>query len=211
VIVLGLDPSLTGFGWCIHRSDVSGPGRVLSKGVWRTRPSQVFVGRYIYLRESVGEVLGSRPEIEAVGVESPPFGETWSEGLYGLFLFVLEAVYVHRKDVVLFDPTSVKMLARMDPNIRKGSMGKGDMVDAAKADTSISKWDHNEADAYIVARSAARFWDFYAKRITEEELTPSEYRAFARTHKTRGGKLVQDGAVFKEGRRFFRFSVEDTP
>lgn len=216
MIVLGLDPSLTGFGWCIHNGSVAGRGRVIAKGQFKTPSTQNIYQRYRYLRDTVGQLLDEYPEIEAVGVESPPFGEGWSEGLYGLFLYVNEAVMLRRKDVVYFDPLRVKLMAKMDPNVRKGSMDKGDMVDASKQDTGIKKWNHNEADAYIIARSAARFWDRYYDRITDRELTPSEIQVFLNIHTfTRGkkaGKTIGTGILFKEGDRFYRFSqlkVED--
>lgn len=164
----------------------------------------------MYLREALGRVLDTFPEIEAVGVESPPFGESYSEGLYGLFLYVNEAIMLHRKDVVYFDPHRVKLLAKMDPSIRRGSMDKRDMVDAAKQDTGIKHWNNDEADAYIVARSAARFWDVFHGVVSEDELTPAEDQVFRATHTfvrgSKAGKTVKRGALFKEGDRFYQFS-----
>ena len=169
------------------------------------------------MREAVSQLLDHFPQVVAVGVESPPFGELWSEGLYGLFLYVNEALFNHRADVVFFDPSRVKLLAKMDPSVRKGKMDKRDMVEASKADTGIKRWNHNEADAYIIGRSAARFWDFVDGRLREDELTPSELRVFTKTHTlTRGpraGRTIKSGLVFKEDDRYFRFSLltsEDT-
>jgi hypothetical protein len=213
VIVLGVDPSLTGFGWCVHDGSVAGPGRVIAKGQFSTPASRVVYWRYMYLREALSQLLDSFPEVEAVGVESPPFGESFSEGLYGLFLYVNETLMVRRKDVVYFDPHRVKLLARMDPTVRRGVMDKGDMVDAAKQDTGIKKWNHNEADAYIIARSTARFWDLHAERITPEELTPAETQVFRAVHTfqrgKKAGKTVKKGILFKEGDRFYQFSKLD--
>lgn len=212
MIALGLDPSMTGFGWCVHDSSAEGPARIVARGRFATSPKDVFVKRYIDLRESVGRVLDQYPQIEAVGVESPPFGELWSEGLYGLFVMVNEAIYVRRKDVVYFDPVTVKMLVKEDPSARKGKMFKADMVEAAKADTGIKgRFDHNEADAYHIGRFAARFWLFLRGDIPEDDLTPSEHHAFARVHTfkrgAKKGETAKLGAVFKEGQRFFRFST----
>jgi len=211
MISLGLDPSLTGFGWCVHDSAATGPARVVAKGVFETSPRTIFVQRYMDQRASVGNVLDAHPAIEAIGVESPPFGEQYSEGLYGLFLMVNEAIYTRRKDVVYFDPGTLKMLVKEDPDARKGKMFKADMVDAAKADTGIKgRFNHNEADAYHLGRFAARFFQFVRQTITEDDLTPAEQRAFARVHTfvrgKRAGETVRSGAAFKEGQRFFRFS-----
>jgi Holliday junction resolvasome RuvABC endonuclease subunit len=212
MISLGLDPSLTGFGWCIHRSDVIGPARVVAKGHHVTDAKAIFVTRYILLRGLLLKLLEEHPEIQAVGVESPPFGESYSEGLYGLFVYVCEAVYLYRKDVVFFDPQSVKRLVKMDPTVRRGTMDKSDMVEAARIDSGILKgrFNHNEADAYHIARFAARFWEFVDGVLTEDDLTPSEKTSFYKVHQfTRGakaGKTVVTGLSFRENERFFRFS-----
>lgn len=210
MITLGLDPSLRGFGWCIHDSSAEGRDRVIAKGRWKTTSKQVFVQRYMELREHVGRTLDEYLQIEAVGVESPSYGELFSSGLYGLFLVVNEAIYIRRKDVVYFDPLTVKMLTKEDPSVRKGKMFKSDMVDAAKMDAGGGGWNSDEADAYHVARYAARFWELLDGVIDETDLTPSEQLAFVKIHTfTRGvkkGLTVKLGAVFKENRRFFRFS-----
>jgi hypothetical protein len=145
-------------------------------------------------------------------VESPPFGELWSEGLYGLFLYVNEALFVRRKDVVFFDPKTLKSLVKMDPSVVKGKMGKGEMVEFAMADAGLKKpINHNEADAYHLARFAARFWEFQSGVLTESDLTPSELHTFARTHTyTRGkraGEVTKLGTVYRENDRFFRYSL----
>ena len=213
MIVLGLDPSLTGFGWCVHDGSVAGPGRVLAKGYFSTPATRVIYWRYLYLREALFQLLDAYPQVEAVGVESPPFGESYSEGLYGLFLYVNETLMLRRLDVVYFDPQRVKLLAKMDPKVRKGKMDKSDMVDAAKQDTGIKKWNHNEADGYIIARSTARFWDLYHERLEYNELTPAEEQVFLSIHTfvrgKKAGRTERKGVFYKEGDRFYRFSQLD--
>jgi hypothetical protein len=212
VNTLGLDPSLTGFGWCVHDSCKVGPERVVARGHHATNPRDVFVLRYAELRNLVFRLIREYPCIEAVGVESPPFGELWSEGLYGLFLYVNEALCASRKDVVFFDPATLKALTKLDPKVVKGKMGKGEMVAAARADTGITgKFNHNEADAYHIARFAARFWELYSGVLTEADLTPAELHTFTRTHTySRGkhaGETVRRGTVYRENDRFFRYSL----
>lgn len=212
MISLGMDPSLTGFGWCVHNSLAVGPARIVAKGLFQTSARDIFVARYMYLRDEVYKLFDNYPEIQVVGTESPAYGEQYSEGLYALFTYVNEAVYVRRKDIVYFDPGSLKMLAKEDPTARKGKMFKTDMVDAARADTGIKgRFNHNEADAYHVARFSARFFEFLTEQITVEDLLPSEYLAFAKVHTfvrgKRAGQTIRPGAVYKEGQRFFRFSL----
>lgn len=185
----------------------------MAKGTFSTPAKRVFVWRYKFMREAVSQLLNHFPQVEAVGLESSIFGEQQSEGAYSLHVYVTEALFCHRMDVVYFDPARVKLLAKMDPTVRKGRMDKGDMVIAAKAETGVKRWNHNEADAYIIARSAARFWDFADGRLKEDELTPSELRVFTKTHTiTRGdraGRTIKSGIIYKEGDRFFRFSLLD--
>ena len=211
MITLGFDPSITGFGWCIHDSDALSEARVVVKGVWKSSAKTLFVQRYMDLRALVAQKLDEYPQIEAVGIESPVFGEQWSPGAYALFVYVNEVVYTHRKDVVYFDPGTVKMLAKIDPKVRKGKMFKQDMVAAARADTDIKgRFNHNEADAYHVARFAARFFMRLTNKLVDADLTPSEYRSFAKVSTLirgeRAGQVVRTGAIFKENSRFFRFS-----
>jgi Holliday junction resolvasome RuvABC endonuclease subunit len=208
MLTLGIDPSLTGFGWCVHNSEALGEGRIVASGVISTPSSEVFVSRYARLRAGLVYLIDKYP-VAGVGVESPPFGELWSEGLYALFIYVNEALYLARKNVVYFDPSTVKMLAKMDPTVRRGSMDKLDMVEAAKAEVG-KRLNHNVADAYIIGRSAARFWELETGVITREELTPAEERSFHRVHTFTKGKrqgvTVQGGLIFREDDRFFKFS-----
>jgi hypothetical protein len=211
VITLGIDPSLTGLGWCVHDGGVAGTDRVIAKGTFRTPATRIFYWRFMYQREAISRLLDRYPQVEAVGVESPPFGESYSEGLFGLFLYVNEAIMLHLKDVVYFDPLRVKLLAKMDPEVRQGAMDKSDMVDASRQDTGRIDWTGDEADAYIIARSAARFWDLHAGRITPDELTPAEQHVFRSVHTyvrgKKAGRTIKQGVLYKEGDRFYQFSA----
>lgn len=210
MLCIGLDPSMSGFGWCVHDANAFGKKRVVDKGRFASPSSDVFIERYMGLRACVSDLLDDWPEVKRVGIESPPFGELWSEGLYGLFLYVNEAIYTRRRDVVYFDPSIVKFLTKEDPEVRRGKMFKADMVAMAKADTGISRWNADEADAYHVARFAARFWMLFDGVIESDVLLPTE-RAIFLKEKTfsRGkhaGETHQLGTVFREDDRFFRFS-----
>jgi hypothetical protein len=193
----------------VHDSSATGRDRVIAKGIFKTNSKWIFVTRYMFLREKVLELIDKYPQVEALGSESSTFGQDYSEGLYGLYLYVAEAVFLRRKDVVYFDPSTVKALTKEYP--RPGQMFKSDMVNAARLDTGIKgRFNHNEADAYHVARYAARFWEFLDGKIPEEELTPAEHHTFCEKHTyvrgKKAGLTIYNGVQFKEGRRFFRFS-----
>ena len=89
-------------------------------------------------------------------------------------------------------------------------MFKTDMVAMAKADTGVSCWNNDEADAYNVARFAARFWLLLEGKIDEDVLIPSERHTFLNQHTfvkgEHAGETHKYGTMFRENDRFFRFS-----
>lgn len=172
----------------------------------------LFVDRYIFMRETLRALI-QQHHPDRVGIESPAFGEQFSEGMYGLFLYSNEALMIERVDVVYFTPPQIKAHARESLRRPAGwKMMKPDMVEAAKADTATRKaWNHNEADAYLCARLAGRFWHYADDDLTEDALTPVEHHLFAQTHTykrgKRAGQTAKTGIVFREDDRFFRWSL----
>jgi len=209
--VLGFDPSLTNFGWAVHDPDIIGVARCPSRGRFQTSSKQLFIDRYIEMRSRVIALVQGQG-IYRVGVEYPIFNDLWSEGMYGLFLFTCEALREVGADVVFFSPGQLKAHARYFLDRPKGwVMMKPDMVEAARADTGGSgRWNHNEADAYWVARSAAQFWMLLDGAIDEKDLTPLEHKQFMSIHTykrgKRAGKTVHRGILYREDERFFRWS-----
>lgn len=211
--VLGLDPSLTNYGWCLHDTDARGSARCIERGRFRTKPRDFpdEISRYLFLRDSLDQLI-ERLEPDAMGIEHPVFGDTFSEGMYGLFLFSLESIRGHRQDVIFFAPPQVKSFAKeILERPKTWKMGKADMVEAAKADTGgKGKWDHNEADAFHVARAAGRFWLLHAGEVSEDELTPVEKRTFVSVHTYQRGKKAGQtemrGILHRESERFFLWS-----
>jgi len=213
VRVLGLDPSLTNFGWALHDPGAEGLSRCLRRGRFRTKPKDFpdVISRYIHLRESL-DALIEELQPDMMGIEHPVFNDTFSEGMYGLFLFSLESIRRHRQDVVFFSPGQIKSLARLLIDRPKGwKMMKQDMVEAARTDTGgKGAWDHNEADAYLVARASARFWGLQNGSLQTSELNSEELRMFTDIHVyTRGkkaGQTVTNGILHRESERFFLWS-----
>jgi hypothetical protein len=125
-------------------------------------------------------------------------------------MFSLVPIFEARKDVVLFDPATLKYLAREDPK-RKGAMGKLDMQRKVQVDTmDVNVIDNNEADAYLVAKYAARMFRLVNGSLKPEDLTETEKRVFLLREKTvkRMGQKVRKriSHAFRENSRFFRFS-----
>jgi hypothetical protein len=169
-----------------------------------------FIVRYMSMRDSLRSLIQEHKP-DRVGIEYPIFSAMFSEGMYGLFLYSCEALLAEQKDVVFFSPGQAKAHARESLGRPKGwKMLKSDMVAAAKFDAGPGKWNHNEADAYLIARLAARFWDFYEGHIEEAALTPVERKQFLLIHTfqrgKRAGQTIKKGLLYRESDRFFRWS-----
>lgn len=214
MIVLGLDPSLTAYGWALHDTEAEGRDRCVVRGRFQTKPRQFpdEIARYMHLRESLAAKI-EELDPDAVGLEHPVMNEDYSEGMYGLFLFSMEAIKSQAKDMVLIGPPQVKKFAKDLLDRPKGwSMGKMDMCMAAAEDAGGGSWDHNEADAYLIGVFAGRFWNFYVGDLSEDELTKYEKKTFTHirtiTKGKRAGRTEVKGFLHREGDRFFLWSVE---
>jgi len=201
--VLGLDPSMTNYGWCLI-DDQASP-IVVNRGKFQTDSKMLFIDRYVYLRESIYDLCINTEDLTAVGIESPPFGELWSEGLYGLFLFAMEALHKAKKNVYFWDPLTVKSRAKEILGREKGKMFKVDMIDAAKKASDVKGgWNSDTADAFNVAYLTYRFILYFNGTTPEEELTPKEKWIFLGVKKVKG-KLKKRGMAYRENDRFFLF------
>jgi Holliday junction resolvasome RuvABC endonuclease subunit len=210
VIVLGLDPSLTNFGWCLHDTNATDRDTVVDRGRWQTPAKMEFIDRYMQMRSWLQDKIEeSKPDF--MGIEYPVFNDLWSEGMYGLFLYSCEAIKSRGMDVVFFSPGQIKAHARLFLRRPRGwKMDKPDMVEAAKKAAGGGRWNHNEADAFWVARTAGRFWDYFTGELGEDGLTPIESKQFTEIHTfqrgKRAGETVKRGIVHRESERFFRWS-----
>ena len=212
--VLGFDPSMTNFGWALHDTAASGRGRCPDRGRFRTSSKTLFISRYVDLRGRV-EALLDRTGAQYVGCEYPVFNDLWSEGMYGLFLYTCEALWSKGVNLVVFSPGQIKAHARLfldRPKIngKLWKMEKGDMVEAADKHTGGgARWNHNEADAYWVARASGRFWEFMEGTLTQKDLTDIEAQQFTAVHTfvrgKKAGKTVHRGVAYREDERFFRW------
>jgi Holliday junction resolvasome RuvABC endonuclease subunit len=211
VRVLGLDPSLTAYGWAVHDDAATGQKRRVASGHEGTLPSTVPVVRFMHFRALVSDLL-RRYNVELVGLESPAYQAGPFQRIhFGLMMFSLEAVFEKRLDLVLFDPATLKMLAKGDPAKHKGAMSKMDMQRRVQLDTmAAGVIDNNEADAYLVGKYAARFKSLRDGTIEPSQLEPSERLVFierTRRVKTMAGVVRKRVAhAFRENSRFFSFS-----
>tara|TARA_B100000745_G_scaffold273464_1_gene201877 strand:+ start:2670 stop:3470 length:801 start_codon:yes stop_codon:yes gene_type:complete len=257
---LGLDPSITSYGWCVYDPSQAGLDQVVERGRWKTSAKQLEVARYLSHRNNLTNLI-QKYQIKRVGVETPPVGNTGGfaqERLYALYMYNMEVFYTQQVDVVLIAPTQLQLYAKVwGGSIVKGPWDKSDMVNQAQVHllglyrypkhcdydaTSMTKRDrlrsagyksnrfpqvivseyeletrkklriqNDEADALHAARFSHRFFEFVEGRLSEEDMTPSEWDLFAKQHKiTRGkrkGAVDKYGIIFKENERFYRFNT----
>lgn len=207
--VLGLDPSLTNFGWCIIEE-----GQPPLHGRFQTSSKTLYVARYMELRSKLIALIEEHNP-SRVSCEYPVFNDIYSEGMYGLFLFTSEALFQTKRDVVFFSPGQLKAHARHHLERPKGwKMLKGDMVEAVQVHAQVKgRWNHNEADAYWAAAAGRRFWQLYDNVISDNDLNPVEKTQFSRIHTySRGknaGRTVKSGILYREDERFHVWSKGD--
>jgi Holliday junction resolvasome RuvABC endonuclease subunit len=206
MLTLGLDPSLRAYGWCVYDSCATPRMRRIASGHDGTLPMTVPVARFMHFRSLVADLL-RRYEVEAVGIESPAYESTNATAHFALMMFSLEPIFARRKDCVLFDPATLKLAIA-----GKGNADKSDMQRFVQLDTmSSSMIDNNEADAYCIARAAARFIQCMKGELLPEQLTANEARVFLMRQRKRkkndGSISVKSVAhAFRENSRWFQFS-----
>jgi len=169
-----------------------------------------FIVRYMTQRDRLAALVREHKP-DKVGIEFPVFDNLFSEGMYGLFLYSCEALRTEGCDVVFWSPLQVKAHARETLDRPKSwVMDKVDMVEVAKQDAGGKTWNHNEADAYLVARLAGKFWHFHGQTLTEDALTPTERKYFTDIKQfirgKKAGQTERRGVVYREDERFFMWS-----
>jgi len=211
MIVLGLDPSFSAYGWAVHDNSAKNRKRLIASGHEQTLPSTVAVARFLHFQSLVTDLI-IKYDPEVIGIESPAYDAGPFQTIhFGLMMFSMVPIFQMRKDCILFDPATLKYLAKEDPGIRKGVMNKLDMQRMVQLDLNTpNKLNDNEADAYLIAKYAARLMMLNNNKIKPESLTVSEKRVFIerkRTVKTVFGKKVKRVAhAFRENSRYFLFS-----
>lgn len=214
MLILGFDPSLRSFGWALHDTTAEGENRCPERGTVNTskRKEGVFIESYIHHRESVRSLV-TRLKPDKIAIEYPTFNQTWSEGQYGLFLFVIEALYLEKQDVVFLSNSATKAWARRFLNVPKGygQIDKSDLIKAAKKHAGgVGVWPSDEADAYLIAVLGGRFWDYKAGNISVDDLTRYEKKKILEVKKPKRGKnagrVLKKGLLWREDDRYFLLS-----
>ena len=209
MISLGLDPSLTNYGWCVLNDMAKGRSRRIASGSHSTTPDMIPVVRFMQFRSMVDDLI-SKYDPDVIGIESPAYDGPFQVIHHGLLLFSLESIFKHRKDVVFYDPSTLKSLIRGNKNV-KGPIHKIDVQKFVSLDMlSPDLLPHDEADAYALSFFATRIFKLLDGKIQREDLSESEKRIFLdKTKKVKTLKgIIQKstGHVFRENSRIFKFS-----
>jgi len=179
--ILGLDPSLTGFGWTIHRTSDDPKdftGVLEDRGTFKTTKRTPMPWRYLSHQESLKALLVRAHEdggvIDFVGIEHPPFKGSYSAGLYALYMDIWHILLDWRLPFVCYLPPQLKAYARRVLD-ETGKMSKQDMKDLfCMLYGNPGRFNNNEADAGVCGFMAGRFAQLLRGEITEDDLLDYE-------------------------------------
>lgn len=175
------------------------------RGEFKTTTASVFIDRYTFLREQTRELLQKHPDAY-VSAEYSVFGETYSEGMFGVYLYLCEALRMERRRVVFWSPLHLKAQARVHlGRPPKWKMTKPDMIEAAKLRSNQKSpvWSEHQADAFWAAHTGLTFWRFYQGDLVEDELTTLDREQLIDIRTDQHGATKFCGTFFKEGKRYF--------
>ena len=117
-----------------------------------------------------------------VGIKVPYLMTSIQRVCMDSFFTQMKLSCLRKVDTVYLSPNQVKSHASAFLNRPKGwKMGKGDMVDAVKQATEgqgAKRWNHHQADAYWVGRTAGRFWQLIEGTIEVSDLSELENKTF---------------------------------
>ncbi len=203
---LGLDPSLTDFGWALLDMDQLPEHRLAHSGRWKTLASWVEPVRYATQQARLMALLNQyKGQISFAATESPPFKMSFSEGIYALYTRVLECLFRARIPFACFAPPTVKSLASpFLPDNHIGKIEKPEMVYCAQqiCPGHQKPFNHNIADAINISYSSYRFWSFVQGNLPSSDLTKTETSSFYKVKKSG----VTEGLYTLEGTRWFNLS-----
>ena len=131
---LGLDPSLTSYGWCVYDSEATGLDKVVAFGRWKTTSKMLEPVRYMSHRKSLTEVI-RKYNITKSAIETPPVGDNGAfsqEKLYALYMVNMEVMFTEKVDVLLLAPLQLSLLAKVwGRRVVRGDWDKKDMIRTA--------------------------------------------------------------------------------
>lgn len=208
--VIGLDPSLTHFGWVLLDECKSGKDSLLDYGTFKTATSDgLRVQRLIMQRERLRKLLSERG-VALVAMEAPYWQDFSTEILFALNQFIHEVFLDLGTLVIYIQPLSLKKQALPDMNPQEAT--KHHMTHQAKQELELMgrRFSEHVSDAYFAAKVGCRFYRWHClQELADDNLTDSEKHLFCGKHTyTRGekkGLTEYTGIIYRENDQFFDY------
>jgi len=179
--ILGLDISLTSFGWFLQ----DGKKR-LKYGSFKTSTKDGYLITRLMMQRDRFVNLINELKVSHIGIEQPLQRTFSSELLYALHQFIMEVCYTRHLNIVYFTPAQIKMFATGNSRAEKG-----EMVFQTKKTLKLTteKINEDECDAYWISILAKKFWRLFYKEIHEDNLTQNEKYIFIKSKSKKPGIL----------------------
>lgn len=208
--VIGLDPSLTNFGWVLLNEMKSGKDSLIEYGTFKTSTKDgLRVQRLILQRERLRKLL-SEQNVGLVSMEAPYWQDFSTEILFALNQFIHEVFLDLGILVIYIQPLSLKKQALPDMNPQEAT--KHHMTHQAKKelDKVGHRFSEHVSDAYFAAKVGCRFYLWHCLQdLKDDDLTESEKHLFCGKHTfVRGlkkGLTEYTGIIYRENDQIFDY------
>lgn len=168
MIVVGIDPSLTGTGVvALH------PMSAEAYSIASRRFGERSTGRSLYARASriemlvdrVAEFVDAAGDVAAIGIESPSYGSRAVGGLVYERAALFIALAIRLKSTARMFEIAPTQRAKYATG--KGNADKMSVVTSTLAEHALQTRDDNEIDAFVLAKIVARALDAPIDQTTE--------------------------------------------
>jgi Holliday junction resolvasome RuvABC endonuclease subunit len=212
--ILGIDPSLTHFGWVVMDEHETGKDSMISMGTFKTSTEDgLIVQRLITQREKAKKLIQDY-NIQFVSTEAPYYQDTSTEVLFALNQYLHE-VFLNMKCFVLYlPPMRLKKLSL--PGLNPLDATKHHSVHQAKTELDLhgKRLSEHVADAYHAAKIGSTFYKwFILKELKDNDLTNDERETFCGKYTYKRGikKGITDyiGIIYKENNQFFDYRKQE--
>ena len=189
--ILGLDISLTSFGWFLQDSKKKN-----TYGSFKTKPEDGIILKRIMLQRDRFVNLINDFKVDHIGIEQPLKMNFNTEILFALHQFIFEVCYTRHIKVVYIPPASIKSYVTGNHIAEKN-----EIMFKTKEALGLTKerMNDDESDAYWISILTDKFWQLYYGEITEADLTEAEKYIFIKS------KSKKPGIFHKQNDSFFIF------